>query len=203
MTEHYFNENPMVEHDEKMIKAVFFDKEFNFKTDAGVFSKNGVDYGTSLLISDFGVTDESKILDLGCGYGPIGIVTAARLLKGQVVFADINERAVDLTKYNLVLNKHLINNDVKVQVIKTQNFINIKEKQFDYILLNPPIRAGKETVYKLFNDSWRHLKEKGELWIVIQKKQGALSAIKKLKTIFSAVNEVQRKKGYYIVKSVK
>ena len=203
MNEHYYNQKPSAEHDEKFIKNLFFGKEFIFKTDAGVFSKGKVDFGSALLIKTFSHKNNAKVLDLGCGYGPIGIVVASKLVKGEVLLADINERAVGLAKFNINNNDNLINDNTAISVLQSSGFEEIKDKDFDYIILNPPIRAGKSVIFNMYEEASNHLKENGELWIVIQKKQGAFSTIRKLNTIYSIVEEVEREKGYHIIKSIK
>jgi len=203
MTEHYYSENPEVNHDQKRINVSFFGKSFSFKTDAGVFSKHKVDFGTTLLIESVHISDNSTVLDLGSGYGPVGITVATLLNKGNVILVDINRRAVELSEDNILLNRHLINDHVTIKAVQSDGFTKIPLEQFDYILLNPPIRAGKTLVYTLFEEAYDHLKDGGEFWIVIQKKQGAPSALKKLQTLFHQVEEVNRKKGYFILKSVK
>lgn len=203
MTEHYYSQNPSVEHDERRIKTTFFQKNFTFKTDAGVFSKRAVDFGTTLLIESISLKNGSKVLDLGCGYGPIGITIASKLQNGEVLLVDINERAVELAKENIQLNRNLISDQVKIEAIQSEGFSRINHEGFHYIFLNPPIRAGKTLIYQLFEESHKHLEDQGELWIVIQKKQGATSAMKKLNSLFSVVEEVDKKKGYSIIKSKK
>lgn len=203
MSEHYFSQKPTTEHDEKNIKVSFFGNDYTFKTDSGVFSKDRVDFGTSLLIKSFDKPDDADVLDLGCGYGPIGIIVSSTLKKGRVVLADINERAVQLARENIVLNRHLISKNVEVIVKQSFSFNDLGNERFDYILLNPPIRTGKTVIYQMFEDANNYLKENGELWIVIQKKQGAESAIKKLNSIYKEVTAVNKDKGYVIVKSVK
>jgi 16S rRNA (guanine1207-N2)-methyltransferase len=81
--------------------------------------------------------------------------------------------------------------------------INVKEYNFAAILTNPPIRAGKKTVHDIFEQSYEHLVTGGELWIVIQKKQGAPSALEKLKERFTTVETIDKSKGYFIIKAVK
>ncbi len=203
MIEHYYSTNPIVDHDERMIHYNINEHDYVFKTDAGVFSKNKVDFGTSLLIHTFSVPISGKILDLGCGYGSVGIIIASMLQNGEVVLSDINHRAVTLATYNINLNKQLIKEEIRIAAIQSNGFENLKHQTFDYILLNPPIRAGKSVIYNMFEKAYDYLNIDGELWIVIQKKQGAPSAIKKLKTVFFSVEEVERSNGYYIIKSKK
>ena len=187
MSEHYYNPTPSSVHDERVIEAKFFNKTFQFKTDAGVFSKSRVDYGTTVLLENISFPKEAKVLDLGCGYGPVGIVTGSILLQGSVQMVDINERAVELAKSNVIKNRRIVNENIKIEVFQSDGFQGVKDKDFDLIILNPPIRAGKELVHQLLEESFQHLKVGGELWIVIQKKQGASSAMKKLASIFPSV----------------
>jgi len=203
MSNHYYSEKPQVEHDERKIKAHFFNKEFQFYTDAGVFSKKQVDFGSSLLINTVAIDNKVKVLDLGCGYGPIGISLASEVKNGKVCLVDINERAVQLARRNLEMNKRLISEKVEMQILQSDGFTNVTDRDFDIILFNPPIRAGKALIYDLFEESVQYLREDGELWIVIQKKQGAPSAMDKLETIFTSVEEIERDKGYYIIKCKK
>lgn len=203
MSEHYFSNKPTAEHNEKNIRANFFGHDYIFKTDSGVFSKNRVDFGTSLLIKSFEMPDDAYVLDLGCGYGPIGVVISSNLKKGKVVLTDVNERAIQLARENIKLNQNFIGKDVEVIVKQSFSFNNLGNELFDYILLNPPIRTGKAVIYQMFEEAIDYLKDNGELWIVIQKKQGAESAINKLSSLYKEVIEVDKDKGYVIVKSVK
>ena len=206
MSEHYYTSKPNVAHDERIIEETFFNKKFKFKTDAGVFSKKQIDFGSALMInaiSDFDIPDKSKILDLGCGYGPIGVTIASLVNEAEIIQVDINERAVDLAGQNAKINQHLINQKVSMRQIKSSGFTELRQESFDYILLNPPIRAGKELIYHLFEESFKHLEPNGELWIVIQKKQGAPSSQKKLETLFNQVEVVKKDKGYFVIRSIK
>lgn len=203
MQEHYFSKNPTAEQNEQEFSYQFSDKNYTFRTDSSVFSRGKVDYGSALLIESALIGNGSKILDLAAGYGVIGIILAANLQEGRLFFSDINERAVKLTKENIILNSELIAKEVELTVVQSDGFENITERDFDYIFLNPPIRAGKQTVFKLYHEAYMALKEGGELWIVIQKKQGAPSTMKELETIYSNVEVVNKAKGYLIIKSTK
>ncbi len=140
-----------------------------FTTDNGVFSKNEVDFGSRLLIDTFTLPAvDGDILDLGCGYGPVGIALAKDFPDRNIIGGvDINQRALELA------NENARQNDVKnVSFLESDIFSEIKEKKFAAILTNPPIRAGKQVVHQMLEDSKEALLYGGELSVVIQKKQG-------------------------------
>jgi 16S rRNA (guanine1207-N2)-methyltransferase len=199
MSEHYYSSNPTTESNPQTWTYQLRGNTFTFTSDSGVFSKNEVDFGTRLLIESFEMPNiEGKVLDVGCGYGPIGLAVAKEDPARQVIMVDVNERAVELSKLNAKQNS--ITN---VSVYQSNLFEAIKNEIFSVILSNPPIRAGKKVVHQIFELSYKHLQQQGELWIVIQKKQGAPSAIEKLKSIFPEVEIVTKKKGYFIIKAKK
>lgn len=196
--QHYYSNQPVTEHKRRELETVLHGSKFKFISDAGVFSKSGVDYGSKVLIEALDIPSQASVLDVGCGYGPIGL-TAAKLAKdGHVTMIDINSRAVELAKENARLNG--INN---VTILESDLFESVQGKEFDIVITNPPIRAGKETVHRIFELAYEHLRDRGELWIVIQKKQGSPSAKAKLESLFSRVEEVTKDKGYRIFKAVK
>ncbi|UOF91884.1 class I SAM-dependent methyltransferase [Fodinisporobacter ferrooxydans] len=193
--EHYFSSKPTTRHDAKTIEVVLRGYKIRLKTDAGVFSKNQVDFGTRLLIECMDIPNGSSvsILDLGCGYGPVGIVAAKLAPDSQVVMVDVNERAIELSAEN-VRNNQVTNAIVKISDL----YQNVQGRTFQRILSNPPIRAGKKVVHQIFEEASNYLTDDGELWIVIQKKQGAPSAKKKLEELFVEVNDIGRDAGYRI-----
>jgi 16S rRNA (guanine1207-N2)-methyltransferase len=199
MSEHYYSSNPTTESNPQTWTYQLRGYTFTFTSDSGVFSKNEVDFGTRLLIESFEMPNiEGKVLDVGCGYGPIGLAVAKEDPARQVIMVDVNERAVELSKLNAKQNS--ITN---VSVYQSNLFEAIENEIFSVILSNPPIRAGKKVVHQIFELSYKHLQQQGELWVVIQKKQGAPSAIEKLKSIFPEVEIVTKKKGYFIIKAKK
>lgn len=131
---------------------------------------------------------------MGCGYGPIGLSIAASYPSRIVEMIDINSRAIDLSKENALSNG--ISN---VNIYESDRFKKVTSTQFASILTNPPIRAGKKVVHEIFEESYNHLVEGGNLWVVIQKKQGAPSAMDKLEQLFGNVEIVEKKKGYFIL----
>ncbi|MBP1996437.1 class I SAM-dependent methyltransferase [Paenibacillus eucommiae] len=198
MSEHYYTKQPTVEHDHHQTEEVLRGYKLVFGTDAGVFSKKGVDYGSKLLIETMKFDRSARVLDVGCGYGPIGITAAKLCPDGHVTMIDINERAVELCAENARKNGVF-----HVSVMQSDLFEKVKGHQFDVILTNPPIRAGKETVHRIFSEAYECLTQGGSLWVVIQKKQGAPSAKAKLESLYSEVEEVSRDKGYWILKATK
>ncbi|MGG1877887.1 class I SAM-dependent methyltransferase [Paenibacillus cisolokensis] len=196
--QHYYSNQPETAHDRKELSAILRGHNFRFISDAGVFSKGGVDYGSKVLIEAMEVRPDASVLDVGCGYGPIGLAAAKLAAAGHVTMIDINSRAVELAKENASRN-----GITNVTVMESDLFAAVKGQQFDVILTNPPIRAGKETVFAIFEEAWHHLRDNGELWIVIQKKQGAPSAKAKLESLFKKVEEVTKDKGYRIFKATK
>lgn len=195
MSDHYYSEQPQSPHALKTLTITLKNHDLTFTTDSGVFSKDRIDFGTRLLIETFS-SDKAQgdLLDLGCGYGPIGITLAKDYPNRHITLIDVNERAVMLAKKNASQN-----NVSNVEVLQSDGFSNLTNKKFAAIITNPPIRAGKKLIYALFAKSIEHLQENGSLWIVIQKKQGAPSAIKYLKSIYSKVEVKARKKGYFII----
>lgn len=197
MSEHYFSQKPQSKSSPKSWKYQLREKEYTFTSDVGVFSKNEVDFGSSLLIEAFNQPPiTGDFLDLGCGYGPIGIALADCYQDRNILMADVNERALTLAKQNAVRNQ--VQN---VELIKSDGLASINNRLFAAILTNPPIRAGKQVVYKMFEESKAALAAKGVLWVVIQKKQGAPSAQNKLKDLFGNVEVVTKSKGYFILRS--
>lgn len=199
MTDHYYSVNPTTSSNPAYWQTHIKGIPFQFKTDRGVFSKDDVDFGSRVLIETFENPPISgPILDVGCGWGAIGLALAKLFPEKTVHMVDINERALDLAKENAERNK--IKN---VHIYKSNAFENIQNTEFSAIVTNPPIRAGKSVVYSIFENSVAHLQQQGELWVVIQKKQGAPSAKKKLEELFGNVKIVKREKGYYILKAIK
>ena len=198
ITEHYYSKKPNVKEVLRSWESEMSGKKFIFTTSPGVFSKNEVDFGSRLLVDVFEKPDiEGDILDLGCGYGPIGLSIARDYPEVVVKMIDINERAVKLARLNAEQN-----NVENVVIQQGDGFEGLSEAdKYAVIITNPPIRVGKEFIYQLFEQSKSYLKEKGELWIVIQKKQGAPSAQKFLEEHFKEVTIEGRKKGYFIIRA--
>ena len=168
-------------------------KKFTFNSDNGVFSKSGVDFGSRLLL-DFIPLEEvgGKILDLGCGYGVIGIVLN-KLTGANVDMVDVNLRALHLTEMNVAANKCQ-----NINVFESNVYENINTK-YTSIVTNPPIRAGKKVVYDMLFNAKDYLTDDGNLYFVIRKQQGAKSMISDLEKEYD-LEILEKKKGYYIIK---
>ncbi|AZP91711.1 class I SAM-dependent methyltransferase [Enterococcus mundtii] len=199
MTNHYYSEHPETAHEFDEWSFELRGKIFQFVTDSGVFSRETVDYGSRVLIDafDWAQLPEGKILDVGCGYGPIGL-SLAYASERFVEMVDINARAVDLAQGNAKRNR--IKN---VAIYQSNIYEEVTETDYAAIVSNPPIRAGKKVVHEILTGAYPRLRTGGTLTIVIQKKQGAPSAQKKMQETFGNAEIVIKDKGYYIIRSVK
>ncbi|KXB58442.1 class I SAM-dependent methyltransferase [Gemelliphila asaccharolytica] len=197
--QHYYTNNPISNKNEKIIYGIIKGEKYKFLTDNGVFSKKFIDFGTKTLLESFH-TERKKleICDLGCGYGVVSVFLANNYEDFSFTMIDINKRCLELSKKNIELNKI----KSKIEIIEN-NVLDQISKKFDIILTNPPIRAGKNVVFKIMEQSYHSLNEGGELWVVIQKKQGMSSVKKLLEKIFNSVIIVKKNKGYYVLKSLK
>lgn len=189
---HYFINDENLKSEIKEFSFKIFDKNFIFKTDNGVFSKGELDFGTELLIK--AVINEKingSVLDLGCGYGPIGIILN-KVLNIPVDMIDINKRAIHLTKMNIKDNEC-----TNINAFVSDGFENVNN-HYDYIIANPPIRVGKQKLYELIRDSKKYLNQKGKIYLVIRKEQGAKTFIKDFSNDFF-IEIIEKKKGFYII----
>ena len=193
MSKMYYAEMPDAAHDIHDLNVALLG--FHFYTDAGVFSKKMVDYGSQVLLNALDLERGKNLLDVGCGYGPLGI-SLAKVQGVQSTMIDINSRAIDLAK------KNAERNGVVAHIFQSNIYENVSEK-FDYIISNPPIRAGKKVVHEIIEGAFDHLNQGGSLTIVIQKKQGAPSAKVKMENVFGNAEIIRKDKGYYILRSEK
>ncbi|WP_042753220.1 class I SAM-dependent methyltransferase [Lactococcus garvieae] len=195
-TNMYYEDNRDLAHDVQELSVELLGLSFRFLTDAGVFSKNAVDYGSRVLLDNFQPESAKTLLDVGCGYGTLGL-TLAKKYGLQATLIDVNSRALDLAKENAQKN------NVEVSDIYLSDIYENVKESFDAIISNPPIRAGKEVVHAILSGAYEHLNIEGHLTIVIQKKQGAPSAQKKMEEVFGNCEVVAKNKGYYILRSYK
>lgn len=193
MTQHYYTQNPEVEHDLRQVIFEVLGLRLNCTTDAGVFSRDGLDMGTRILLEALPEL-HGRILDLGCGWGPVGTALGKRYPGAQIVLTDVNSRATELAACNLAAN-----GVTNAAVVQGDGFAAV-EGGFDAIVLNPPIRAGKAVIYALFAEAAKHLRADGALYIVIRKQQGAESAQKYLSSIYADVERIAREKGYWVLR---
>lgn len=193
---HYFTNNETLKSCLKTFDFHISNEKFSFKTDVGVFSRNGIDYGSYCLLNNvLNVDLKLPILDLGCGYGAIGIIVS-KIKNCEVCAVDINDRAVRLCNENAILNQ------VKVNAVNLSD-IRLLETTFKTIILNPPIRSGKNNVFDLYQKCYECLGDGGSLYIVIQKKQGAKSSYLKLLELFKTVRIIDKSKGYQVIQAIK
>ena len=179
----------------KMVKTEAFvlGKKFIFFTDNGVFSKDGLDFGSRLLLETIPLEEVGgKVLDMGCGYGVLGIVLN-KLTSCTVDMVDVNLRAIHLSEINIREN-----HSQNISVFESNVYENIHSK-YSCIVTNPPIRAGKKVVYDIVMNAKDYLGEDGALFLVIRKEQGAKSLIIDLRKQYN-VEVLEKKKGFFILK---
>ena len=192
MSEHYYTSAPTSEHEERSFRAVFAGRVLAFDTDAGVFSKQHVDPGSELLCRSLPQDLSGRVLDMGCGWGAMTIMTLAKCPGVKMTMADVNERALALAVGNVAKNR------MQAEAVLSDGFASI-EGEFDAVITNPPIRAGKAVIYRMFEDAKAHLVPGGVLYLVIRKQQGAPSALKFLKALYAKAEVIERDGGYWII----
>lgn len=190
--EHYFTNNNSLKSEFRVIVYKHGDEITEFTSDLGVFSKDKVDYGSNLLIETYYKYGRKNVtvLDVGCGYGIIGIILA-KYMGASATLIDVNKRAVHLANINIK------NNGVDAKAFESNIYENVTSK-FDVVITNPPIRAGKQTVMEFLLGAKEYLKPSGELWFVIRKDQGAKSIIEKLKNVYE-IQVLDKSKGFFII----
>lgn len=180
----------------KMVKtsAVILGRKFNFFTDNGVFSKDGLDFGSRLLLETIPLEEVGgKVLDMGCGYGVFGI-TLNKILSCSVDMVDVNLRALHLAEINAKENQCS-----NIRIFESFTYSNVDSK-YTTIVTNPPIRAGKKVVYDIVMNAKDYLEVNGRLFLVIRKEQGAKSLINDLQENGYNVDILEKKSGFFILK---
>lgn len=195
----YYSKNPDVESKPITWDFSLLGNNLTFTSDNGVFSKHTVDYGSRVLVKNinYGIIPDGKLLDMGTGYGPIGISIAKAFPERQIDMVDVNELALELAK------KNATDNQVKNVHIFESNIYEAISEKYAAIFTNPPVRAGKKVVDEMISGAVDHLIDDGTLTVVLQKKQGAPSAKKLMTELFGNCKILKRDKGYYILQSVK
>lgn len=192
---HYYTDNKDLASKRREFDYYFDNEVFRFTTDNGVFSKKTIDYGSYLLIKNvYKKNLGTSLLDLGSGYGPIGIIIKRFNPNLDIEMVDVNSRATELAILNCQKNK------VNIKVHICEDILTLN-RNFDTVTLNPPIRAGKKVIYDLYAKSRDILNDGGSLYIVIQKKQGANSSKKELETLFKEVVVIDSDGGYQVIEA--
>ncbi len=196
--DHYYSPAPQADHDPKDLSVSFRGQPFTFTTDRSVFSRHQVDTGSRCLIEtvlDQQTPPQGRLLDLGCGYGVLGIVFQKNHPGWSVVLSDINQRALALAQ------KNARQNGVPAVQVLCSDGLALVPGRFDRIISNPPVRTGKQTLYRLFEEAAQALTPGGELYLVLRKQQGARSAVQKLNTLFPDTALIRRCSGYQIIRA--
>ena len=195
--EHYFTNNENLKSELRKLIYNYENINFEFFSDNGVFAKNKIDYASKLLVESFikekhDDKSDGDVLDVGCGYGFMGIVIG-KVLNKKVELIDVNKRALHLCERNIKIN------EVDGKAYESNAYECVKNK-YDYIITNPPIRAGKETVLNILKGAKNHLLDNGELWFVISKDQGAKSIKKELEVLYN-IEIMEKNKGFYVFRA--
>ena len=189
----YFDNDKNIKSEKRLIKFNFDNKDFSIYSDNGMFSKDRFDYGTRVLLENIDIHSLcGKVLDLGCGTGVVGLILGTLNNNISIDMVDVNERAIDLARENIELN-HLKNN-----ILVSDVYSNVNDK-YDYIITNPPIRAGKDVVRRFLLGAKDYLSDNGTLYFVMRKDHGVKSMIKELEEIYK-VEVMAKEKGFYIVR---
>lgn len=195
MADHYYSAQPTSEHKFQTFETELRGVKLKFTTDAGVFSKSRIDTGTKELLDGLRLIPPiNTVLDLGCGYGPIGLTLASLLPQAQIYMGDINERAAEMARQNARLNG--LKN---VEIRSGAAFEPFAGLKFDLIVTNPPIRAGKEVIYSMVETSLQHLNKDGYFVAVIATKQGAKSFERKVAEVFGDFEEWEKGSGFRVI----
>lgn len=194
MNDHYYTAAPQSGHRYAACVYSYRGTELTFTTDAGVFSRGEVDFGTDVLLRALPDPLTGDILDVGCGWGAIGVTVGKKYPACRVTMTDVNERAAELALANAK------SNGVDARVLTGDSLMPVGDRRFDWILTNPPIRAGKQVIYGIFAAAKEHLTPGGEMYLVIRRQQGADSAVKYLKSLFGDVQTIEKSGGFHVIR---
>ena len=195
MNDHYYTREPRSESRPAECAFTYRGIPLVFRTDAGVFSRGEVDTGTRLLLEALPEEMSGDVLDLGCGWGVIGIAIARKWPEARVTMADVNVRALALSRENAERNR------AKAECVESDGMAALAGHAFDAVVTNPPIRAGKQVIYGMFADAAKSLRPGGSLYLVIRKQQGAESCMKYLQTLFENVETLEKSGGFRVLKA--
>ncbi len=193
---HYFAPQPQTPSRPREVAFEFRGRRFRFLTDRGVFSYGHVDRGTRLLLEALEVGPEDEVLDMGCGYGVVGVVAAVLAPRGRVVMVDVNARAVELAREN-ARRAGLAN----VEVLHGDLYAPVAGRRFDVIATNPPIRAGRRVVRAVVEGARQHLKPGGRFYLVARTAHGAKTLGRLVEQVFGHAEEVERGGGYRVYRA--
>jgi len=197
VADQYFAPRPRTPRREEEIRVVLQGRTLVFLTDAGVFARGKLDRGTELLAQHLAVAPNADVLDVGCGYGVLGILAATLAPNGRVVMTDVNERAIDLAARNVRANA-VPHAEVRLGAV----YGPVAGEAFDAIVSNPPIRAGKDVVFRIVDEAPSHLRPGGALWMVARTRQGARSLEARIAQAFGRCETVARGSGYRVLRAV-
>ncbi len=192
--EHYFTATPKSEAKFGMIYTRLRGKTFKFLTASSIFSKKQIDLGTRLLIETMQLPELGAVLDLGCGYGPVGVVAAILNPQLRVIMTDVNIRAIQLARKNLRINE--VHN---AEVRRGYLYEPIKDLAFKCILSNPPVSTGMQTVQAIITHAPRAMASESTFQIVIRSKIGAKTLPATFHETFGNFEVLARKSGYRVL----
>ena len=193
MSEHYYTSLPTSASRIREFTFEYRGEKVLFETDNGVFSKDEVDAGSEVLIRALPDEMSGALLDIGCGWGAMGVSLGKKYPALKIVMADVNERALELCR------KNAAKNGVRAEILVSDACAAVTGR-YDHIITNPPIRAGKQVIYRFFSEAAERLSEGGALYAVIRKQQGAPSAIRYMQTLYADVSVTEKSGGYWVIR---
>jgi 16S rRNA (guanine1207-N2)-methyltransferase len=197
-TDHYFSQHPVSKPNYGLIKVQLRGRFFEFLTASGVFSKKRIDLGTKLLVESMVLPETGSVLDLGCGYGAVGIVAAVLSPQLRVFMADVNERAIRLARENAKRN-----GAANIEFGSGFLYEPVSDMRFDAVLSNPPVSAGMKVVLPIIEQAPSHLADNGVLEVVVRSKVGGKRLAEVMEETFGYVEVLSRESGYRVLLSKK